>query len=452
MQIIKCARLCLLVASVFAVHAGFVQAIEQDGAYSNVTGLAQSVQRAVSTHPQINAALSALQAQKKQLTVLQAEFLPKISLGLGVGREDSNNTSSRAITGSGSDEMERRESSIFFRQMLFDGFHTHWMRESLLAEEGAQGLALRRLAGDVALKAVASHLNVMKFNRVLGDHIENLQAHERIAKDVGVRARSGKDDRAKVSQISARLSLSLANVETAKNNVGTANSEYLNIVGGAPGRTLTSTSGLIPMPEAMEEFVDEVMTANLQILSGMQKAKAASSANIASRNVDYPSLHIESGASWNDNVDGVSGRNSDAFIMLRMNYSLFNGGADRASKARAQYLQQASDYELDDIRRNVRLGAEQAWHHYKSNSRRFELLQDYVESAENTKSAYLKQFNIGQRSLIDLLDAENELLNARRLFLDAKNDLLLVKYQILNLKGVLLSVMSAELDEVAYYD
>jgi adhesin transport system outer membrane protein len=72
-------------------------------------------------------------------------------------------------------------------------------------------------------------------------------------------------------------------------------------------------------------------------------------------------------------------------------------------------------------------------------------LQDYVESAQTTKIAYAQQFNIGQRSLIDLLDAENELLKAKGQLNESKQELGLSKYQMMHLQGRLLSVLNLDL-------
>jgi adhesin transport system outer membrane protein len=128
--------------------------------------------------------------------------------------------------------------------------------------------------------------------------------------------------------------------------------------------------------------------------------------------------------------------------MLRLRYALFNGGADKAEKAQTRLLNQRAGYELDDTRRLVRRDAEHAWFTYQSSVERVKLLEDYVALSLLTKIAYDKQFTIGQRSLINLLDAENELLQARLQLVTAQKDLYLSKYQMLNLSGQLLESLS----------
>jgi len=399
----------------------------------------ESIRLAIHQHPEVLARRVQQGIEQQELKYLEAEFLPKLTLALGVGREDSNNASTRADNGRGSEEMERRESSLTLSQMLFDGFKTHWQTKSQQAQMEALSFELRNLMSEVALRAVQSHLDVARANLAFSDNIRNLEAHEKIAEDVSQRVRSGKDNRAKINQIRSRLSLSMANVEAARQQVLDAGAEYVQNVGEAPERALSFQEGLISLPDSLAAFWESANQHNASILAALSSQKAARNFSRAAESGDYPSLYLQSGASWNANMDGIEGRNSDAFVMFRMQYDLYQGGADKARQRQARLQIEQSQWELAALRRDLRRDVEQVWHQYQSGSRRIRLLQDYVESAEQTKIAYEKQFDIGQRNLIDLLDAENEVLSARKLLTDARKALYYAKYQILHLQGNLLA-------------
>ena len=435
------ASLWSLIVSRFFMFSCFAQAQAVDP----VIEFSQSAFMALQSHPKILISLKAIDVSRQELTKVESALLPRVSLSLGIGREDSNNTASRALIGYGSSEMERRESAITVSQMLFDGFNADNLRRGQLEDITAEELAYQNLAGEIALKAIEVHLNVAAKNKQLNDHIANLKVHEQIAKDIGLRVRSGKDDRARVSQISARLSLALANLETAKNQLLAANSDYLREVGVYPAKRLNFQGDLFKMPENEAAFLDAVLSNNLFLHSKLKQLEAKLYEEKASASSNFPSLYLESGASWNANLDAVSGRNSDAYVMLRMKYDLFNGGADKASERIVKHQAQSLRYELDDLRREFKREASQAWFSYQSNSKRVSFLQDYVESAQTTKVAYAQQFNIGQRSLIDLLDAENELLKAKGQLNESKQELGLSKYQMMHLQGKLLSVLKLDL-------
>jgi len=408
--------------------------------------ISETVNLAVSSHPQIKSKFSEYQAQDEQVKKVESSFLPKLSVGLGVGHEQSDNATTRGLSGDNSSELTRSESSISLSQMLFDGFKTHWQRESELELYESVALDLQHLASEIAMQSIENHLSVAASNHIFNFNIINLQTHQKIAENISARVSSGKDDYAKVHQINARLSLSLANVAAAKNNAMKASSDYYRSVGSEAGGVLSFQDKLFSLPKTRAEFVEDVVRFNPLVLAQEKQAKSALASAKAADNTDFPTLHLESGASWNDDVDGVEGENNDIYIMLRMRYELFNGGADKAAKAQALILSQRAGYELDDARRVVRRDAEQAWFTYQSSAERVGFLEDYVELSQLTKVAYNKQFTIGQRSLIDLLDAENELLKARLQLVAAQKDLYLSKYQMLNLNGRLLESMSVRVN------
>ena len=449
-MLVKVGLWCLTISS-FWLSVAAAQEITQSAQpiqkNAPLRTLEQSVQLALASHPKLFASRQLLENAQAQLDQVESAFLPKVSLSLGIGREDSNNASSRAANGSGSEEMERRESAITLSQMLFDGFNAENLRQSQLQTVSAEDWALLDVASELALRAIQAHLKVATSNKLLDDHLQNLKVHEQIAKDIGLRVRSGKDDRARVSQISARLSLALANLEAAKSQVMSANADYFREVGHYPGPQLSFHTGLIPLPDNEQALIEKVLSEHPFLRSKLKALEAKAFQEKASDSSNLPSLFLESGASWNANIDAVPGRNSDAYVMLRMRYDLYSGGADRAAQRQTRHATQQVRYELDDLRRELQREASNAWFSYQSNSKRVSFLQDYVESAQTTKVAYDKQFNIGQRSLIDLLDAENELLRAKVQLHEAQENLALAKYQILNLQGNLLSVFNMALNE-----
>lgn len=441
LNLIKVGLWCISISS-FSMSVCFAQ---QSDLQERPRTIKQSVQLALETHPQLLASKQVRENASAQLDQVESAFLPKVSLSLGIGREDSNNATSRAINGSGSVEMERRESALTVRQMLFDGFNARNLRLSQLQVLEAEDWVLLDVASELSLRAIQAHLKLATSYQLLEDHLDNLKVHEQIAKDIGLRVRSGKDDRARVSQISARLSLALANLEAAKSQVLTAKADYHREIGVYPGAELSVHGELNEMPENEHALLETVLSDHLYLRSRLKALEAKSYQEKAADSRNLPDVYIESGASWNANIDAVRGRNSDAFVMLRMRYDLYNGGADRAVQRQAKFATQQVRYELDDLRRELQREASNAWFSYQSNEKRVSLLQDYVESAQTTKAAYAKQFNIGQRSLIDLLDAENELLRAKVQLHEAQEMLVMAKYQILNLQGRLLSVMDVEL-------
>ena len=259
MHIILKANLCFILISSFFLS--FCLATEKVEA-NPVRSISQSAYIALESHPKILISRNDIYSSQQQLTKVESALLPSVSLSLGIGREDSNNSSTKVKAGFSSLDMERRESAITLSQMIFDGFNADNLRRSQLEKITAEEADYFNLASEVALKAIETHLDVATKNKILNDHLANLKVHEQIAKDIGLRVRSGKDNRARVSQISARLSLALANLETAKTQVLSANVDYLRDVGEMPSRQLNSLGQLFKMPETESGFLEVVIRDN----------------------------------------------------------------------------------------------------------------------------------------------------------------------------------------------
>ena len=419
----------------FCIMLLFGCGVELQAAHRSI---AETVQLSIQHHPDIQAQRGEVAKSDAALDITTSGYLPVVTLNAGIGREDSNNSATRAANAGGSEELERRESGITLRQMLFDGFETHWQHQRRKDLQQSARLDLEERINDIALRAVDQHLSVAAHARILALHVENLGRHEKIARDIATRVRSGKDDRAKVSQISARVALAQANLEVAREQLNHATAAYIEVAGVAPSHTLLWQEGLVKLPDSLEALRAAIRAAHPSLLAEQAREQAAEDAWRATKHHRYPKLFFESGANWQDNIDGIKGLNRDAYALFRVEYELYQGGGDRARQREARVAQWQQDQRGEQLLRELNMQADQAWYSYQSQGRRLGHLQDYVEAAEQTRTAYEKQFNIGPRSLIDLLDAENEVLRARSEWVQATRALYLVKYQMLALQNRLL--------------
>lgn len=403
--------------------------------------VADTVQAALSRHPDFQLAQLEVNRHLVSQEQIESAFLPHVSLSAGIGREDSNNTSTRARIG-GSEEMERRESALSIRQVLFDGFDTYWRQQGQEQRIEAARSELDNIAMQIALEAIEVHLDNLEAARKFDFSMENYQAHERIAEGIRVRVKSGKDDRAKVAQVEARLALALANVETAKSGLFQSQTRYRELAGALATKALIEPANLPDYAANLEQIRQRVLRDHPLLEAGVRKVRAAELQAKANQGNGYPELYFDAGASWNDNLDGVSGRNSDAFAMIRLQYDLYQGGAKAAERRQSRLARERSRLEQDLLQRTLLSEAEQVWHALQSAQKQVAFLEDYIASAKITREAYQKQFDIGQRSLIDLLDAENELLAAREKWLEARRDYHWLVFRLSALEGRLLDELT----------
>ncbi|HRE31432.1 MAG TPA: TolC family protein, partial [Candidatus Berkiella sp.] len=148
-----------------------------------------------------------------------------------------------------------------------------------------------------------------------------------------------------------------------------------------------------------------------------------------------PRLDLQLGHTRNHNVDGNHGDSDDNTAMVRARWNLFKGGKDLATicekASKMQEAQEVSNRAQRQVVESVRL----AWNLYQTALDQLPSLKEHVDASLKTREAYHKQFNIGQRTLLDLLDAENELFGARQDYIQGRYKRILGQYRVMNATG-----------------
>ncbi|MGB1237621.1 MAG: TolC family protein, partial [Pseudomonadales bacterium] len=153
---------------------------------------------------------------------------------------------------------------------------------------------------------------------------------------------------------------------------------------------------------------------------------------------------------WNTDIDGVLGDNRDLTAMVRMRYNLYNGGSDKARIRQTRHQINEAQNIQGDAARQALQSLDLSWNAYEILGRQLVYLEKHVDSTERTRDSYLKQFNIGQRSLLDLLDTENEVFSSQNALIESVYDHKLAQYRVLNSTGELLNAL--ELDMASLED
>ena len=394
---------------------------------------------ALDSHPDVREAFSNYKAREAEVSIARAGYLPTLDANAGYGYEKT-----KADNGA-NNELDRRELGISLNQMLFDGFATSSEVDRTSAERDAERFALLAKADQVALTVTELYTNVLASQQLEQMARENLETHQQIQDQIRKRTEAGIASTSDLSQINARLALARSNMVAAVNNRVDYEARFLAVV-NEPAKAL-----VLPQPDRtmLPATLDEALKIGRENHPALKSAAldvdAAKAARERAKSNNYPKLSLELGQTWDDNIDGIEGANEDTQAMLRLRYNLFAGGADRA-RAEAAAQQMGSAEEINSrAHRQLDEGVRLAWNGYELVGEQLNYLREHVEAAMATRNAYQKQFDLGKRSLLDLLDAENELFEARRAFVSGERDFALSQYRILNATGRLLASMRVRL-------
>jgi len=375
-------------------------------------------------------------------------YYPKIDWLWGAGKEQSQNTTTLAAGNSGYVHLWRKQEGMILNQMLWDGLGVKSEVDRRQAISDSVAHKTYGTAEEIALQAIDAYLDVLKNRDQVGFARENLQAHQRTFDQVKLRADKGVGRRADLEQIAARLALAQSNMSSAESTLRDAEIAYLKVVGKGAGKL---TRPAIPqnIPKTVDEAV-KVGLANHPILKSAQSdVEAAQAQRELSRSFYSPRLEVEASYTNNRNIDGVDGPNRDRMVMVWLKWNLFRGFFDNhRMKETAFQINEASEI-ARNTHRQVENAVRLAYNAFATARERLPQLERYVKASDSTRVAYNQQFAIGQRTLLDLLDSENEFFTARTTYLTGLFIEMSARYRILNATGQLLSTLDVTPPEQA---
>jgi adhesin transport system outer membrane protein len=156
-------------------------------------------------------------------------------------------------------------------------------------------------------------------------------------------------------------------------------------------------------------------------------------------------VDLEVQKTFDNNIGGVEGKNENLQAMIRMRYNLYNGGKDSANRARtAAGIQQAAEIRNNTSRQTVE-NLRYAWDAKNYTNIQLDYINQQVALTKETLEGYRKQFNLGRRSLLDLLNTEDEYITAQRSLATSNADYQVAQYRILNGMGTLLDNLKISL-------
>lgn len=419
------------------------------GTAAHATTLTDAVQTALENHPDVQIANENVNAVKQEWKQAKAGYLPSLDLTMGSGHERSNNVTSRTRSDRANNEgghrsLWRNESRLTMSQMVFDGFET----SSRVCRNNARYSAAKHDMHDtqqqVALRTVQAYLDVLRTQEILSIAQKNLNSHKKYLNQIKKRSQGGRGSKADVRQAEGRLALSRANYLSARGDFRNAKADYMEVVGAEAKALKKVQTPKKALPAKLEEAVARAMENNHGIMAAQSEVNASTAAVRESKAAFYPRLDLDLEAARNQNLDAQPGANNEYLAMARVSYNLYSGGADMARK-REQMARSVEAKET--LNRENRLTEENmyvAWNDYETAKARVTPLALHVKSSEQTRTAYQSQFDLGQRSLLDLLDTEIEVFNARTSLINGQYDAKSAAFEVLAESGDLVETLSTK--------
>ncbi|WP_299571866.1 TolC family outer membrane protein [uncultured Shewanella sp.] len=396
--------------------------------------LEQSVAEAINHHPRLQQKYASFEAAVRYKKAAVGDYLPQVKLYGGVGYEEVRYNSGQRVD----TDLNRTELGVKVSQLLFDGFRTTSEIDRLEFEQEAERFGLISEAENLSLDVATVYLNLMLSNRVVGLAERNIVEHEDILKDIILRQAKGLSSESDVAQVKARVATSQSGYLAARNEQMDLQARYYDLVGQLPTELHDAKPDFNYVPTSLKQALEQAVKNHPEIDAAINDTQAASSQYEREKSDYWPKLSIELQANKNDNIGGIEGPDEDARAMLMLSYDLYNGGStnDRAEAA-AWQVQQAKSIR-QQTEKQVIEGTRLAWNAYEFVGQQRKFYQVNVDQAVQAEQGYQRQFELGRRSLLDVLDAKVEVYLARKNYLSAYYNYHIASYRLINATGQLI--------------
>jgi adhesin transport system outer membrane protein len=390
---------------------------------SNTTDpLRHAVEKALATSPEVTARFNAYRAAGDAVDAARGGLLPRADLSASVGIDRDRITSRLPQN----ESMNRRGVALTLTQLLWDGLGTQREVDRFGHDRLARYFDLLEATEQTTLEAARALYDVQRFQRLVALAEDNYVQHRYASQQIQARFRAGVGRGVDLEQANARLALAESNLTTETANLHDVMARYVRVVGEMPPQRTDVIPPLIvlgaELPPSSTEALNRAVVQSPAVSASIEAVRAARLSVQVRDSAFQPRIEARVRSGVGNNFDGVRDQKHDSSAELVLNWNLFNGGSDQARvRQQANLLNQTEDLR-DKACQDVRQTAAIAYNDTRKLTEQLVLLDRNTLAIEKARDAYRQQFDIGQRSLLDLLNAENELYTARRAYANAEYD------------------------------
>ncbi|CTQ59090.1 Outer membrane efflux protein BepC precursor [Roseibium album] len=407
---------------------------------SSAADLRQVVQEAVSTNPDILESAANRRARDYEYRRSQGAFLPTLDLSAELGPERLDRPNSFSA-----DENDKwrfsKEFTVTVQQLLFDGFTS--VNQVYRQSARVDGAALRVMERSeaTALDAVESYIDVLRNTAILAKARLNVDKHRRIYSDVRQRFEGGETGAADLAQARERVAAAEVIVSEVQQSLLDTIAKYERVVGKKPASLAPASPAKLP-GRSVTQLVDSAVQVHPTVRAAIADADAAKFEYQSTKGNFLPEVALQGQATVGDDVGGIEGRNNEYSGKLVFSWNLYNGGRDTALTQEYSERLTEAQIRVDRVRRELKEGIERSFAAVSTTTSRIKALREQLAANRQVVEGYRQEYDIGQRTLLDVLNAENALFNSEIELISVRAVYAFSTYQLRATSGDLLAYLN----------
>jgi adhesin transport system outer membrane protein len=404
---------------------------------SNALSLKEAIAVAVESNPEIGQAIENREAIEFELRQAKGLYLPSVDLEASSGGRSLDNPSRRALS-IDNDTLYPTEAGVVVTQKLFDnGARRAEADRQASRVDGASFRVLER-SEYIGLSVVQDYLEYMLQASIVGEAKKNLSFHHSILGDIRESIAGGALTDADRQQAEERVFAAKARLQEASEELEAAKIRFFKTVGKPLANPTKPPSVASALPRSLDEAIGLARRSNPRIHMADSDIDAATALVDAARAKYGPEIVAEGSARVGQDVDGTDGRTNDLQARLVLRWNLYRGGIDQANEQ--EQIRRASEQRLalHQVYREIEEAVRTSWDRRFKQAELAKTLRQQAAASTRLVASYREQFKVGQRSLLDVLDAQNTRFNTATLADTAVYASLFAEYRLLAATGQLL--------------
>ncbi|WP_297485034.1 TolC family outer membrane protein [Sulfurimonas sp.] len=408
--------------------------------------ISQAVQQTIETNPKIYIKKAALGSEKELLSKEKSGYLPSVDFYYSVGRERS-----RMISNSRDTVINTTQNVTgTVSENIFEGFKTQSGVDKQKALIVSAEKNMQNVVNNTALDAAAAYINIIKNKYLTKIAKENVAVHKKYLAQIKERVDAGVARKSDYKQTLSRYANAQSNYYFAEQNYKNAITSFQKVLDMKVNPDDFKEPSIDKLPtQNIEELIKLALEKNPELLMNHADIKSAKALVVQSKATYYPKVDLKLQSYWHKNLNGIVTNatnpydTEDAYsAQAVLSYNIFRGFSDKAVVESNKYKLLEKENALADLRRKVIADVKTSWQTYSSTKEQMKFLNQQIEASKETVKDYHEEYNLGRRSIVDLLNIELEYNSAKNRFVKAKYEHYLAYYKLLTYTDEMLEEMN----------
>jgi adhesin transport system outer membrane protein len=402
--------------------------------------LRDAVQTALEANPEIGEAVANREATQFELRQARGLYLPQLDFEGRYGAQNFDSPATR-LSGTSNDTLGRAETNLTLSQVIFNGFGRQGEVDQQASRVDAASNRVYERSEVIGLNSARQYLEYGRLLRIVQLAEENIRYHRNVLGDVKKGVDEGTLSVADRQLAEDRLYRAEAELSRSRQELNASAIRFYKLIGIPLDRYEGAAIPAGSLPNSLQAGTSLARKNSPLILIAQAELDAAYGARKVANSALYPEIAAELRGRYGDDLDGVYGQETELRAGVVFRWNLYRGGIDIANKQEALRRIDASRFRLDQAYRDVEETLRLAWNQRELELRRLSELEKSLAQLNLLVVSYQEQFKIGERTLLDLLNTQNNKFNTQVAVETSRFDVLFSGYGILAATGTLLAAL-----------